>query len=55
MIASSPFIHKPPRRHRWAGSRVVCEAGSRRAECVPPDGSQAPNELHESIWGKARV
>lgn len=54
MIASSPFIHKPPRRHRWAGGGVVCEAGSRRAECVPPDGPHTPDEPHEGIWGKGQ-
>lgn len=54
MIASSPFIHKLPRRHRWAGGGVVCEAGSRRAECIPPDGSHTPDEPHEGIWGKGQ-
>ena len=54
MIASSPFIHKQPRRHRWAGGGVVCEAGSRRAECVPPDGPQAPGEPRKSIWGQGQ-
>lgn len=55
MIASSPFIHKQPRRHRWTGGGVVCEAGSRRAECVPPDGPQAPASPVRASGDKARV
>ena len=55
MIASSPFIHKQPRRYRWAGGGVVCEAGAEGQSVFP---QMVPRPLASPVRAsgdKARV